>query len=78
MPGRLLNKPKYIRQQVEYDRLMSNLDLSIKELHKIDSYPRSHYMNQFKTVHQKKINNIRNLVQLEPICWENVKKKQVM
>lgn len=78
MPGRLLNKPKYIRQQVEYDRLMSNLDLSIKELHKIDSHPNSQYMNQFKTIHQQKINNIRNLVQLEPICWENVKKKQVM
>ena len=76
MPGKLLNKPKYIRQKIEYNRLMTNLDLSIKELHKIDSQPRSQYTNQFERLHQKKINNIRKLVQLTPICWEHVKKSK--
>jgi len=65
--------PKHMRQKKEYYKMLNRLDEYNRQLHVIASQPYSQVNLNIQMKNKTKINNIRKLIQLDPIDW-NLKK----
>ena len=71
----IINKKKYKRQHIEYTRINKQLDQLMTDLNKLRSRPRSQINLDQTIIKKKKVNNIRKILYLSPVDWDNVYKK---